>query len=143
MSNKHKIKNLWGDLPVEDNIRTPYVILKEQASILTEATNGLLVGNVKKETFSNESGDSGFECTLEITVPSINNYSISIVGISYPITLYPSQIYNRVTRDKVKDCQTEEDLDKNLEEILSSDQVKRVILGLLSEVRLDAAEPEF
>ncbi len=43
----------------------------------------------------------------------------------------------------VKDCQTEEDLDKNLEEILSSDQVKRVILGLLSEVRLDAAEPEF
>jgi hypothetical protein len=27
MSQTSKIKNLWGDLPVEDSIRTPYVIL--------------------------------------------------------------------------------------------------------------------
>ena len=39
MSQTPKIKNLWGDLPLEENIRTPYVILKEQASLLTETTN--------------------------------------------------------------------------------------------------------
>ena len=36
MSNTANIKNLWGDLPVEKTIRTPYVIFKEQASLLTE-----------------------------------------------------------------------------------------------------------
>ena len=40
MTNTAKIKNLWGDLPVEETIRTPYVVLKEQANLLTEATNG-------------------------------------------------------------------------------------------------------
>jgi hypothetical protein len=39
-------KNLWGELPKPETIRTPYTILKEQASILSEITNGLLIGEV-------------------------------------------------------------------------------------------------
>ena len=49
MSDTTKVKNLWGKLPIEDNIRTPYIILKEQASILTEATNGVVNWKSYKE----------------------------------------------------------------------------------------------
>jgi len=50
MNEVNKIKNLWGDLPVED-VRTPHVVLREQASVLTEVTEGKLVGKVVKEGF--------------------------------------------------------------------------------------------
>lgn len=136
-----KIKNLWGDLPLEDNIRTPYVILKEQASLLTEATNGLLIGTVSRRKYSMKSQD-GLECILEIKVPSINNYSIAIVAIWYPITLYPSIITSLVTDDKEKECHTEEEMDQVLGKILSSKGVKRIISGLLTEVRLDTIKKQ-
>ena len=136
MNRKSKIKNLWGELPVKDSIRTPYIILKEQAFILNEATNQLLIGHVEKIVLKrNPSYD--FECVLEIKAPSINNYSISVVEIKYPITIYPLIISSQVAEDSYQECRNETELNQILEKILSSSEVKRVVLGLLSEVRAD------
>ena len=119
MKEASNIKDLWGDLPVE-TIRTPYVVLKEQASIFTKKTNGLLIGEVTKEEFEEsifspprqattiehlkelkqrhfEENKYDFTSTLEIVVPSMNDYSISIVQIDYPIEMYPLRIMNTVT----------------------------------------------
>lgn len=141
MNQAPKIKSLWGDLPTESSVRTPYVILKEQASILTEATNGLLFGHVSRKSIQEENySNYDFHCWLDIEVPSINNYSISIVEIKYPIDIYPLEIYSPVVGGKPDKCHSEEKASKVLEQILSSAQVKRIILGLLSEVRLDQSE---
>lgn len=126
-----KIKNLWGDLPLEDNIRTPYVVLKEQASLLTEATNGLLVGKVSQKAAPD---NSGLISTLEIIVPTLNNYSISILSIERSIMLYPSKVID-IIKDYSKECQTKEELERALAEILSSQSVKRIISGLLAEIK--------
>ncbi len=154
MSEAAKIKNLWGDLPVEE-FRTPHVVLREQAAILTEATDGLLVGKVIKEKFNNilftPSKDVRIEFTgedlpdkytftsrLEIIVPSINNYSISIAQIDYPLKMYPLRIMSTVTDDyQYHACKTEDELNKQLAEILSSSEVKRIIAGLLTEIRAE------
>ena len=128
-----KVKNLWGDLPIEDNVRTPYIILKEQASILTEATNGLLIGEVTKRRVN----VNKTECDLIIKVPSINNYTISIVDIIYPATIYPLKVKGDFTKNTAVECNTEEELENILHEILSSKEVRRIISGLLSEVRAD------
>jgi len=166
MSEAAKVKNLWGDLPVEE-FRTPHVMLREQASILTEATNGLLVGTVVKEKFENtplkdtsspsyaikrvlatpeilkqlqpKEIEYVFTSRLEIIVPSINNYSISIVQIDYPLKMYPLKILSTVTDDyRYQKCETEEEFNQKLEEILSSSDVKKIIAGLLTEIRADA-----
>lgn len=126
-----KIKNLWGNLPLEDNIRTPYVILKEQASLLTESTNGLLVGEVSQEAAPD---NSGLISTLEILVPSLNNYSISILSIERPIMLYPAKVIG-IIKDSSQECQTEEELERALAKILSGQPVKRIISGLLAEIK--------
>ena len=128
-----KIKNLWGDLPIEDNVRTPYIILKEQASILTEATNRLLIGEVNKRTHSS----SCVDCSLIIKVPSINNYTLSIIDITYPVTIYPLQIKSDFTKHTLTECKTEEELENALHNRLSSEEIRRIISGLLSEVRAD------
>lgn len=141
MSETDNIKSLWGDLPLQESIRTPSVILKEQASILTKATNGLLIGDVSKKSLDKTYYKSyDFECQLKIKVPSINNYSISIIEIRYPITGYPLFCRSLVTKDTFQDCQTEEDFNENLARILSSQEVKKIISGLLSEVRADTDE---
>ena len=128
-----KVKNLWGDLPIEDNVRTPYIILKEQASILTKATNGLLIGEVTKRRVN----VNKTECDLIIKVPSINNYTISIVDITYPVTIYPLHIKSDFTKHTLTECKTEEELENALHNRLSSEEVRRIISGLLSEVRAD------
>ena len=37
-------KSLWGELPTQDLIRTPYRILREQATLLGEMTEISLLG---------------------------------------------------------------------------------------------------
>lgn len=136
MSQTPKIPNLWGHLPVEEKIRTPYVILKEQASLLTEMTNGLLLGNVDRE----DPEDGNFVCTLEIVVPSLNNYSISILIISYPINTYPCKVSSYLTDDKNIECPTEDSLFSVIRALLSSPQVKKIISALLNEVHADVEQ---
>ena len=141
MTQAPKIKSLWGDLPIENTIRTPYVILKEQASILTKATNGLLFGRVSRRSIQDKNHSKyNFYCWLDIAVPSINNYSILIVEMSYPNTFYPVEISTPVIDHVFEECHSEEALDSILGQILSSNEVRRVISGLLSEVRLDENE---
>lgn len=42
------VKNLWGELPQAGEIRTPYMILREQAELLGEMTGDILQGRVRK-----------------------------------------------------------------------------------------------
>ena len=146
MSEKPKIKSLWGELPVEEIVRTPYVILKEQASILTEATNCLLVGTVVKSNDEIKTRIDGkqyyfnFVGTLNIKVPTINNYLISILEVRYPISFYPTFVESEIVDNFSAICDSENELDIALEKVLSSQKIKRVISGLLSEVRLDKTE---
>ena len=159
MSERAKVKSLWGDLPVEESIRTPHVILKEQASILTEATNGLLVGKVVRENFKatllilpkhaisfetfkdlqkKQEKQKQYTGTsrLEILVPSINNYSISILDVDYPPKMYPLRIMSSITDEyQYKECQTESEFNEKLAKILSSPDVKRIIAGLLTGLK--------
>lgn len=144
MNEKYKIKNLWGDLSTVEIVRTPYVILKEQAIILTEATNSLLIGSVDKKNFESNHGLDkylyNFSCELKIIAPSIDNYSVSIAEIYYPKAFYPLTIKNLVTQTYSIECKSEEDVDTKLKDVLSSKKVKKVIFGLLNEVRLSKAE---
>ena len=193
MNEISKINNLWGDLPVED-VRTPHVVLREQASILTEATEGKLLGTVTKTKYKgvldadvtdtfyaiskmleevlkepgsrkrieelfnkqkvltpkildklDKSGQKqieyAFTSNLKIVVPSFNNYEISIVQIDYPLEMYPLKIMNLVTDDyRFEKCETESELNQKLAAILSSAEVRRIVAGLLTEIRADEKE---
>jgi hypothetical protein len=125
-------KNLWGELPNAETIRTPYTILKEQASILSEITNGLLIG----ETIVNSQRNALLNIGLRIKAPSLNNYTYSVVQVEQPIQLYPVGIINLIKNSIVK-CSSEEEFENALGEILSSQDVNRVISGLLAQIHSD------
>jgi hypothetical protein len=154
-------KNLWGELPNIETIRTPYTLLKEQASILSEITNGLLIA----EVIHNQK-DNFFVMILRIKVPSLNNYTYSVVEVQHSIKLYPvfvnnlaSDNFNNLEKNLMiaaknplgsivdyggwlenhgySKCSSEEEFENALGQILSSQEVKRVISALLAQIHAD------
>jgi hypothetical protein len=153
-------KNLWGELPNPETIRTPYTILKEQASILSEITNGLLIGEV-----INSQKDKFFVKILRIKAPALNNYTYSVVEVQHTIKLYPVFVKN-LTSDPItnatdfiqsltvdlkgsgflenqgyKKYSSEEEFENALGQILSSKGVKHAISALLAQIHADIPTP--
>ena len=125
-------KNLWGQLPIEDEIRTPTHILKEQATILTDMTKGVLQGEVSV-------GQDGgrFELNLYIVAPRIENYTFTVAWCSHGLDLYPVRVnpgWDRAYTARIE-CANEEEFESALKSILSSDKVRRVVSTLLGQSR--------
>jgi hypothetical protein len=134
-------KNLWGQLPDFAPIKTPYAILLEQAAMLRELTNGLLVGDVKRSQngpVDQLMKEDRFEIKLLIVAPALANYSYTVLTIIYPvITLYPVTLKPSYEEDKSVECQSEEQLMQALEKVLSSVRTQKVITNLLAQIQAD------
>ncbi|MBP0018505.1 MAG: hypothetical protein J7647_13270 [Cyanobacteria bacterium SBLK] len=141
-------ENLWGDIPTSEDMRTPSTILREQASKLTELTQGLLEGEVVFIPYDNISfahklyerldpNQQKFYGTLRIKVPSLANYTYSLLEIGYSIQAYPVFVRNLAGEDSKQECANEEEFKVVLRGILSSDEVKRVIAILLSQIQAE------
>jgi hypothetical protein len=174
-------KNLWGDIPHTDDLRTPYTLLNEQASLLIELTKGVLIGEIERsQYYSDDHSDIrvalGFRALppslgtslkgvrssgigsfmedqqelnrkeqqepkpisvlyLKIKVPILNNYTISLLKVTYPVELYPAGVFSLVDQIE-RFCSDEEAFEQGIGEILSSQKVRRIVSALLSDVHV-------
>jgi hypothetical protein len=132
---KAMTKNLWGQLPETAKIKTPYAILLEQAAMLRELTNGLLIGDVKRVE---PAAQPEFEIKLLIVAPALANYSYTVVTVIYPvITLYPVTLNLSSESEKLIECHSEEEFMQALENVLSSEKTQKVIASLLAQIQAD------
>lgn len=140
------IKNLWGTLPEMEMTRTPYTVLLEQATLLRNMTNGLLIGKVKRRSVAPNPPfvlQQRGELKLLIVAPALDNYSYVVVTLIYPVaTLYPVTVEYNNKDDKLITCHSEEELMPVLEAILSSERTRRIIANLLMQSRIDTFEEE-
>ena len=124
------VKNLWGDLSSLAEVRSPKMILQEQASLLTDATKGVLVGVVALYARSPD-----FHYTLDIIVPALNNYKYQIFEVFHPLAIYPIRL--SCERPRVdEELGSEEDFEKAVERVLSSNEVRDVLSMLKSQVAI-------
>ena len=131
-------ENLWGDIPEAEAIRTPHGVLREQGAKLRELTQGLLVGRVSRQTLA--MGGAGrtpvFVSTLRIIAPALDNYTYEVATIEYSIGMYPLTIMEP-SGNKSKECVNEAALVTELHAILSSEKMKKLVRGLLAQIRSD------
>lgn len=121
-------QNLWGSLKDVEIVRTPKTILKEQAQILSEETQGILVGHVSESEY----GGGNFSVTLEIQVPAINNYTYEVLNVRHNIDVYPAEV--NATRPFLQQrAEDEGEFIRLVEEILSSNEMRQVVSRLLSQ----------
>ena len=124
-------ENFWGDLSELEIVRTPKNILMEQANFLTNATGGLLIGQVDDERTS----VPHFRYSLEVRVPGLNNYIFTILAIDHSLELYPVEVYLTFKRETLTMCSNQNEFESLLKENLASKDVKLILSRLLSQVR--------
>jgi hypothetical protein len=79
-------QNLWGDLGLEELIRTPVDILKEQANLLSTLTKGILFGDIK----INKGTAGEIYLEMSIVAPAMDNYRFNVLDIKHGLELYPA-----------------------------------------------------
>ena len=123
-------ESFWGDLSDLATIRAPVAVLREQANILSGATNNVLRGAVSSQMIDLR---RRVEHELEIVAPALNDYRYTVLTVSHdPVSLYPLRLRGTID-DETIECHTEEALLAHLKRILSSSSVRRVIETLLAQ----------
>jgi hypothetical protein len=121
-------QDLWGDLPSVEAIRTPFVILKEQAELLQEKTNGLLTVDLQN---SQQGLSFGFH--FLIVAPTLNNYRYNLLTLSHGLGYYPVVLTDSAVSEKHQ-CDDEASLLDGLHAIFTSDRCNTVIQKLLTHI---------
>lgn len=122
--------SLWV-IPDVSNVRTPMTMLKEQATALSEETEGLLRGNV----FTSSSAvDTELYITLSIIVPALNNYRFDVLTYNQPITMFPGTLHSAVGNKGYR-INNEQEFDARLQSILASTEVSGVVAALIAQAR--------
>jgi hypothetical protein len=136
------VESLWS-IPAANNIRAPLIIMKEQATALTEQTKGSLVGLVETGTY----GAGDLVINLSIQVPSLNNYKYRLMTYTQPVTMYPGTLAAQVPvasgtsltglinslglGPQAIEVKNEQEFVAALKGLLALDEVKRLVSSLL------------
>ncbi len=116
-------------IPDKIEIRTPIAILREQATLLTNLTKGILKGEIE----TTQSNDN-LLIKLYIVVSGLKNYRYLILQYIQPITLYPGTLIWAAKSSGYQTANEDQFLD-SLKTILSSTETQSVITGLLAQAR--------
>ena len=129
-------ENLWGSLEDIDTVRTPSMILQEQAGLLGLLTNEVLQGKVKRDPLVDLREGSNVKMTLYIVAPALQSYSVKILDLEYSYTTaYPVMVNNSLDGGESR-ARHENELMEILKRILSSHSVTNVITTLIAESRM-------
>ncbi len=121
-------KSLWGDFTEIEDVRTPHLLLKEQAGHLEEATGGSVTGHVTR------SSDEKYQMShMTITAHGLDDYAPVLITIRYTVKHYPCWIKDPL-HDVWVESRDEEEYLSYLGRVLTSDYVKQVITGMIAEV---------
>lgn len=124
-------QNLWGEFPNVEDVRTPTIVLKEQAAQLSTATKGVLRGKVSVR----QSG-GWFTLQLRVVAPAIEGYEYTVLDVMHPIDPYPLTIVSNWDKGRREDgvkCNNEDEFVAALAAILQDDRVKRIVAALLAQ----------
>ena len=128
-------ESLWGSLEDIDTVRTPSMILQEQAGLLGKLTNEVLEGRVGRDIVQDE---NKMFVSLYVVAPAIQRYSVQILSLNYSYaTAYPVIVLDSIKR-RQRQANTEDDLLSILKDILSSSHVRNVIATLIAESRMSS-----
>jgi hypothetical protein len=120
--------NLWGDIPqLTERKHTALSMLREQAEILSRATQGVLIGEV-----TNENKDDQLGGILRIVAPVLGGYSVPIIQVSHSIYGYPVLLTNLLTKQDYT-CSQPAGYENTLRQVLSSKEVHEAIAALLAQ----------
>lgn len=140
--------DLWPDDVKGLRLRTPETVLREQASLLKNKTNGIVLAGVSEVEISNENAEF-LIYHFFIIAPRLEDYRFRLFAASYNMDLYPVIFeLDEELREELKEqlgewkepltAESEQQLESILREIFHSKKTRLVIGSLLTQ-----SEPPF
>lgn len=121
--------DLWGEIHAPSEVRTPLLVLREQAALLTEKTKGLLRGSVATHAHGNL-----LVHAFLIVVPALDGYTYQLFEVQHASTeLYPVTVPLASPNPGKGKAGTEEQFQKWLGRTLTAPATKKIIANLLAQ----------
>ena len=143
-----EIIDLWPDKIKVEKIITPFIILRQQATLLGKKTKNIIQGKVYDLRLDSDLR-SGFHYTFLIVVPALSDYQYKILDIIYGMSIYPviinieediwkdipPRFYDQGARTTTRQiiAKSEDEFIEILRAIFNSTKVMRIISVLLSQ----------
>jgi hypothetical protein len=115
--------DLWGEIEATQ-IRTPLVILREQAALLGAKTKNLVEASVSTHVSGND-----FIHIFNLVVPALDSYTYNLLAVYHGASIYPVSVLGSHTSFR-----TEQEFVDWLGAKLSSPDTKRIVANLLAQV---------
>lgn len=132
--------DLWGEI-VTAPVRTPVVIMREQAALLGTKTSNLLEATVKTDAYGDQ-----LVHRFQLVVPALSSYTYELFKVRHGAGIYPVTVISEQLqppnlrmlppggRDGVRELLTEQQFTDWLGAQLSSEQTKTIVANLLAQV---------
>lgn len=135
-------RDFWPNDLAVSTVLTPIAILKEQAALLTEKTNGLIVGDVESRRpspynvheYARACSDDGLVHIFRLIVPALDDYCYELLSIIHPVQLYPLELRYSPT-DTNWTVTSEEEFVEVLKNVLSCEATLNVIRSLVAQAQ--------
>ena len=130
------IPNLWpDDIAVSNDLKTPVTILRQQATLLGEKTQNLVVAEVSTTVEELSAGGNRFMHRFNVVAPALGNYRFCIFRVEHTIDFYPIKIsvYSPKKGQPDITVKSEGEFAQALKEIFSSEEARRVIHALIAQ----------
>ena len=119
-------EDLWPDLNGEPDVKSPYLILREQAAKLGAKTSNI----IEAEVTANPSYDEFLQVRLILKAPALNGYEYVLLSVNQPIELYPAYLDEEYGPKEVK---SEQEFKTSLEKLFKSDRTVKIINSLIAQ----------
>lgn len=122
--------NLWPrDIAQEAQSSGLIKILKEQAALLSDLTEGLVTAEVRG---ADDSGGTTYVDDFYLFGPQIR-YRHLLFSIQYPIrSHYPATLYSGILGDDSIHIENEEGLQKALRQLFNNEKTRQVISAIIA-----------
>lgn len=119
----------WGVIPSE----TPLSLLKSQASLLANKTNGVVEAAVVKSVLELPDGDQRFVAGLQLIAPMLGGYQYKLLRVVYPVAFFPCRIAAHDDGFQYHKVANMEELRSSLQNILTHEKTRQVVNSLIAQ----------
>lgn len=121
-----EVRDLWPQDIGGASLLTPVTILRQQATLLGQKTNQLVVAEV-----NTQSQGPNFQHSFVIVAPALDNYRYELFSVHHGITFYPMTVVRENSPERVD---SQEQFLGWLRTILSSPRTKNIVQSLLAQI---------
>lgn len=132
-------KNLWPSFGEIEKIKTPKIILQEQAILLEKSSSGFLTTLVT--TTPHPTQFNRYIHLMTLTAPKVENFTANVVMVEHDaIELYPLSVVARIRPMSVNyTAETEEEYLELLSKLFAEKEMVNTIQSLLAQSKAISA----